>query len=74
MTDYLISKKLTLLEDASHKFSIKTNELVEKIKKLEQEGRVSGVFDERGKYLYIEDNEWNAVRNYITAKGRLKKS
>ena len=71
---YLTTRKLTLLEDASHKFSLTTKDLVEKIKKLEQQDRVSGVFDERGKYLFIEKKEWDSVRNYISAKGRLKKS
>lgn len=70
----MITKKLSLLEDASHKFSLTTKDLVEKIKKLESEQKVSGVFDERGKFLYIEQREWDAVRNYINAKGRLKKS
>ena len=41
---------------------------------MESENKISGVFDERGKYLFIEQREWDAVRNYIEAKGRLKKS
>jgi DNA-binding MarR family transcriptional regulator len=45
--------KLVLLEDLSHEFKLSTKDLVEKIKKLEGEGQVSGIFDERGKYLVI---------------------
>jgi hypothetical protein len=74
LREYLIKKKLSLLEDASHKFSLTIKDLVEKIKKIEAEGLISGVFDERGKYLYIEQREWDAVKNYILGKGRLKKS
>lgn len=44
-----------LLEDLSHEFKLSTKELVDKIKKLEGEGQISGIFDERGKYLVIED-------------------
>ncbi len=62
-----------LLEDLSHKFKLSTKEVVEKIKGLEQKGEFSGIFDERGKYLLIEEGEWAAVRNYIAARGRVKK-
>jgi hypothetical protein len=37
-------------------------------------GQISGIFDERGKYLVIEENEWAAIRSYITARGRVKKT
>jgi hypothetical protein len=66
--------KLSLLEDLSHKFKLSTKEIVDKIKQLEQQGAVSGIFDERGKYLVIEQEEWSAIRNYITARGRVKKT
>ena len=66
--------KLVLLEDLSHEFKLSTKDLVEKIKKLEGEGQVSGIFDERGKYLVIEDEEWRAIKNYISARGRVKKT
>ena len=51
-----------------------TKELVEKIRSLEKEKLISGIFDERGKYLVIEDSEWGAIRNYISARGRVKKT
>ena len=44
-----------------------------KIKGLEKQGLVSGIFDERGKYLVIEDGEWGAIKNYISARGRVRK-
>ena len=66
--------KLLLLEDLSHKFKLSTKELVDKIKELENKGQISGIFDERGKYLVIEDSEWCAIKNYINARGRVKKT
>ena len=55
-------------------FKLTTKEVVAEIKELKQEGKVSGIFDERGKYLVIDAEEWTAVRNYITTKGRVRKS
>lgn len=66
--------KLSLLEDLSHKFKVSTKEMVERIRQLEGEGAVSGIFDERGKYLVIEAGEWEAIKRYISARGRVKKS
>lgn len=54
-------------------FKLSTKEVVENIKNIEKAGLINGIFDERGKYLVIEDNEWNAIRNYISSKGRVKK-
>ena len=51
-----------------------TKEIVQKIKELEKEGLLSGIFDERGKYMVIEEGEWSAIRNYISARGRVKKT
>ncbi len=36
--------------------------------------KINGVFDDRGKFLYIEQKEWDAIKGYIIAKGRLKKA
>lgn len=48
--------------------------MVDKIKQLEGEHLISGIFDERGKYLVIESGEWEAIKNYISARGRVKKT
>jgi predicted transcriptional regulator len=74
LTSLLKTNKLSLLEDLSHKFKLTTKEIVEKIKQLEQEHLISGIFDERGKYLVIEAGEWSAIKNYILARGRVKKT
>jgi hypothetical protein len=50
----LLRNKLSLLEDLSHKYKLTTKEVVQRIKKFEEDGQVSGVFDERGKYLVVE--------------------
>lgn len=52
----LIKNKLSLLEDLSHKFKVPTKEIIDKIKAFEVENLISGIFDERGKYLVIEES------------------
>ncbi len=70
----LKTAKLSLLEDLSHKFKLTTRQIVDKIKELETNHLISGIFDERGKYLVIEREEWEAIKKYISARGRVKKT
>lgn len=70
----LRKNKLSLLEDLSHKFKLSTKDLVSKIQELEKASSISGIFDERGKYLVIENDEWQSIKNYITVRGRVKKT
>ena len=35
---------------------------------------INGVFDERGKYIDVNENEWNAIISYMKVKGRVNKS
>ena len=55
-------------------FKIPTKTVVEAIKVLEEKKQVNGVFDERGKYIDVTDQEWNAIMSYMRAKGRVSKS
>lgn len=55
-------------------FKIPTKAVVDAIKALEEKKQVNGVFDERGKYIDVTEQEWNAIMSYMRAKGRVSKS
>ena len=38
---------------------------------LEQEGRITGVMDDRGKFIYISRAEMAATAAFITSRGRV---
>jgi len=59
------------LEDLAAEFEMKTMEVIELLARLEQEERLSGVVDERGKFIYITVEEMNAVAKFIQKKGRV---
>jgi DDRGK domain-containing protein 1 len=56
---------VVLLEDLSGEFKISTADLVNRIKSLEESGILNGVFDERGKYIYITEKEMEVETPYI---------
>ena len=45
--------------------------VIDRVNGLEAMGRLTGVMDERGKYIYISLEEMQAVAQYITNKGRV---
>lgn len=58
----------------SNEFKIPTKKVVDTIKEMEEKKLINGVFDERGKYIDVSENEWNAIMSYMRAKGRVSKS
>ncbi|KAM7537539.1 hypothetical protein Aperf_G00000070002 [Anoplocephala perfoliata] len=63
--------KLISLERLCVKFDMKTDACVETIKSLIAEGSLSGVLDDRGKFLYIEPSEYEAIAKFIELRGRV---
>lgn len=51
MADHVRRNKVVLLEDLSSLFSMRTNDVISCLKQLESEGAISGVIDDRGKYI-----------------------
>lgn len=59
------------IEEVATEFSLRSSEVVDRIQGLESMGRLTGVMDERGKFIYISLDEMEAVAAYIRKKGRV---
>ena len=44
---------------------------ISRVQALEQEGRISGVMDDRGKFIYISRDEMAATAEFIMSRGRI---
>ena len=42
-----------MLEDLAAEFNIQTKDVVDRIQRLEEMGRLHGITDDRGKYIHI---------------------
>jgi len=71
LVDTLKKRKVVRLEDIAIEFKMKTTELVDRIKELDSKGLLSGVIDDRGKFIYITKEEFEAVAKFIIRKGRV---
>ena len=63
-----------LLEDLAGEFKMVTKDVVAKIEQLEKEGRLTGITDDRGKYIYITREEFAGIADYITRTGRVNRA
>ncbi|VFQ58617.1 unnamed protein product [Cuscuta campestris] len=69
--EYIKKHKCVPLEDLAAEFKLRTQECINRINSLEEMGRLSGVMDDRGKYIYISQEEMKAVADYIKRVGRV---
>ncbi|XP_062170782.1 DDRGK domain-containing protein 1 isoform X2 [Alnus glutinosa] len=69
--EYIKNHKCVPLEDLAAEFKLRTQECINRITSLESMGRLSGVMDDRGKYIYISQEEMKAVADYIKREGRV---
>ena len=69
--DYIKQRKTVPLEDLANEFKLRTSDVINRVQGLEAMGRITGVMDDRGKFIYISPEEMQAVANYIVSKGRV---
>lgn len=69
--EYIKKHKCIPLEDLAAEFKLRTQDCINRITSLETMGRLSGVMDDRGKYIYISLEEMQAVADYIKREGRV---
>lgn len=68
---YIESLKVVMLEDLAAQFKIKTQDAIDRVKSLQAEGRLSGVIDDRGKFICITPAEYETVARFIKQRGRV---
>jgi len=69
--DHLKTKKVVQLDDLGAHFNLKIHEVVERIETLQEEGTINGVIDDRGKFIYISEEEMKSVVKFIQQHGRV---
>lgn len=69
--EYIKKQKCVPLEDLAGEFGMRTQDCINRIITLEGLDRLSGVMDDRGKFIYISIEEMQAVADYIRKHGRV---
>ncbi|MEW5305207.1 MAG: hypothetical protein WDW36_007764 [Sanguina aurantia] len=69
--DYIKARKAVPLDTLALEFGLRTTDAIARIHAMEEAGRLTGVMDDRGKYIYISLEEMGVVARYITSRGRI---
>ena len=72
--DYIKIRKVVSLEDISGTFKLSPNDIVMKLNQYEKEGRILGIIDDRGKYIYITQKEMGLIEKMFINRGRISKA
>ena len=69
--NYIKLNKVVILEDLAGHFSLKTAHVIERIQDLQAGGTLTGVIDDRGKFIYISQEELESVAKFVRQRGRV---
>ncbi|KAL0965518.1 hypothetical protein UPYG_G00282360 [Umbra pygmaea] len=68
---YIKDSKVVLLEDLASHFGMRTQDAIARLQDLLADGELTGVIDDRGKFISITPEELNAVAQFIKQRGRV---
>ncbi|KAG1931682.1 DDRGK domain-containing protein 1-like [Pimephales promelas] len=68
---YVKKSKVVLLEDLASHFGLRTQDAIARLQDLIADGSLTGVIDDRGKFIYITLEELSAVAQFIKQRGRV---
>uniref|UniRef100_A0A8W7PAC8 DDRGK domain-containing protein 1 n=1 Tax=Anopheles coluzzii TaxID=1518534 RepID=A0A8W7PAC8_ANOCL len=68
---YIQDNKVVVLEDLAVQFKLKVQAVIDRIGELQKEERITGVIDDRGKFIYISEEELKSVAKFIRQRGRI---
>lgn len=69
--NYIQDNKVVLLEDLATHFKLKTQAVIDRITNLQESGTLTGVIDDQGKFIYISDDEFTKIGEFIRNRGRV---
>ncbi|GBG33228.1 Ribonucleoside-diphosphate reductase large subunit [Hondaea fermentalgiana] len=68
---YIKENKVVRLEDLAADMELRTQDVKQRLEAIVAEGRIDGVFDDRGKFIHVTTQELDALAQYITERGRV---
>jgi DDRGK domain-containing protein 1 len=71
--DFITVRKVVLFEDLAAEFNLSSKEVIDRIQRLQESGRLLGICDDRGKFIHITEQEYESVARYIKSRGRVNK-
>lgn len=71
---FIQKKKVVHVDELASHFHLKVDDIIERLTSLIEEKSITGVFDDRGLFVYINDAELQNVAKFINQRGRINLS
>merc|ERR1739844_249690 len=68
---YIKDAKTVVLEDLAAHFKMKAQDTIDRVTQLLEQGHITGVMDDRGKFIYISQDELESIAKFIKQRGRV---
>lgn len=62
---------MVFLEDLASQFNLRTQDAISRVNTLQEAGQLTGVVDDRGKFIYVSREELESVAKFIRQRGRV---
>lgn len=72
--NHIKDAKVVIIEDLAARFKLKTQAVIDRIQDLQKDDILTGVMDDRGKYIYVSQDEMEAFAKFIKQRGRVSLS
>jgi hypothetical protein len=69
--EYIKAHKVVVLEELASHFKLRTEQAIARVRDMIEAEYITGVLDDRGKFIYISEEEMERVAKYINKKGRV---
>uniref|UniRef100_A0A0N5BFR4 DDRGK domain-containing protein 1 n=1 Tax=Strongyloides papillosus TaxID=174720 RepID=A0A0N5BFR4_STREA len=69
--NYIKEVKVVNIDELASKFNLTVSDVSNRLSTFIEDGSISGVIDDRGKFIYITDEEWRSVAQFINSRGRV---
>lgn len=69
--DYIKVRKVVMIEDLASAFNLDGKTVINRLQQLENSGHLTGILDDRGKYIFVTGEEFLAFKKYVEARGRV---
>lgn len=69
--DYIQNHKVVHMDELAGHFHLKTPEVIQRIQDLLAQELLIGVIDDRGKFIYITNEELQSVAKFVKQRGRV---
>ncbi len=69
--EFIKKSKVVVLEDLAAEFKLKTQDIINRLTMVQEMGLLTGLMDDRGKFIYISEEELLKVKKFIELRGRV---